>query len=151
MSVITDNTENKLSQDRMNTSLHALWLKIMKILMITLPGSSWLWTVAWWICFRWQREKLRGFLNFRKVYILCLQHIIPEEKKCSSYLRFRWSQGFGREKDGNRGKFIGSNLVIFCYKEFEKFVLCKSVSQSEVIFIVYSQTIERGHVKINFS
>ena len=30
------------------------------------------------------------------------------------------SQGFEREKDGNRGKFIGSDLVIFCSKEFEK-------------------------------
>ena len=38
--------------------------------------------------------------------------------------------------DGNPGKFIGSNLVIFCYKEFEKFALCKSVSQSESNFIV---------------
>ena len=55
-------------------------------------------------------------------------------------------QGFGREKDDNRGKFIGSNLVIFCYKEFEKFALCKSISQSEVIFIVYSEPIESGHL-----
>ena len=55
------------------------------------------------------------------------------------------------EKDGNRGKFIGSNLVIFCYKEFEKFVLCKSISLSEVIFIVYSEPIKSRHVKINFS
>ena len=53
-------------------------------------------------------------------------------------------QGFGREKDDNRGKFIGSNLVIFCYKELDKFGLCKSVSQSEVIFIVYSEPIENG-------
>ena len=60
-------------------------------------------------------------------------------------------RGFGRENDGNRGKFIGSNLVIFCYKEFEKFALCKSISQSEVIFIVYSKPIESRHVKINFS
>ena len=60
-------------------------------------------------------------------------------------------QGFGREKDENRGKFIGYNLVIFCYKEFEIFALCKSISQSEVIFIVYSEPIESGHVKINFS
>ena len=60
-------------------------------------------------------------------------------------------RGFGREKDGNRGKFNGSNLVIFCYKESEKFALCKSISQSEVIFIVYSEPIESGHVKINFS
>ena len=60
-------------------------------------------------------------------------------------------QGFRRVKDGNRGKFIGSNLVIFYYKEFEKFALCKSISQSEVIFIVYSEPIESGHVKINFS
>ena len=60
-------------------------------------------------------------------------------------------QGFGREKDENRGKFMGSNLVIFCYKEFEKLALCKSISQSETIFIVYSEPIESGHVKINFS
>ena len=56
-------------------------------------------------------------------------------------------QGFGREKDGNRGKFIGSNLVILCYKEFEKFALCKSISQSEVIFVVYSEPVESGPVK----
>ena len=48
------------------------------------------------------------------------------------------SQGFERDKDGNRGKFIGSDLVIFCYKEFEKFALCKSVSQSEATFIAYA-------------
>ena len=51
-------------------------------------------------------------------------------------------KGFGRVKDGNRSKFIGSNLVIFCYKEFEKFAPCKSVSQSEATFIVYSEPIE---------
>ena len=28
------------------------------------------------------------------------------------------NQGFGRENDGNRGNFLGSNLVIFSYKEF---------------------------------
>ena len=60
-------------------------------------------------------------------------------------------QGFEREKDGNRGKFIGSNLVIFCYKEFEKFALCKFVSQSEATFIVYSEPIKSGHKKINSS
>ena len=60
-------------------------------------------------------------------------------------------KGFGRVKDGNRSKFIGSNLVIFCYKEFEKFALCKSLSQSEATFIVYSEPIESGHIKINFS
>ena len=42
--------------------------------------------------------------------------------------------------------FIGSNPVIFCYEEFEKFALCKSVSQSEAPFIVYSEPIESGHV-----
>ena len=51
--------------------------------------------------------------------------------------QFMTKQGFVREKDGNRGKFIGSNFVIFCYKEFEKFALCKSISQSEVIYIVF--------------
>ena len=60
-------------------------------------------------------------------------------------------QGFGNEKDGHCGKLIGSNLVIFSYKEFEKFRLCKSMSQSEVLFIVYFEPIESGHVKINFS
>ena len=50
----------------------------------------------------------------------------------------------------SRGKLIGSNLVIFCSKEIEKFVLYKSVSQLEVIFIVFSEPIESGHVKIIF-
>ena len=63
----------------------------------------------------------------------------------------RYAQGFGREKDGNRGKFIGANLVIFCYKEFEKFSLCKSASQSKATFVFHSEPIESGHVKINFS
>ena len=60
------------------------------------------------------------------------------------------NQGFGKEKDENCSKSMGSNLVIFCYKEFEKFTLCKSFSQSETTF-VYSESIEGGHVKINFS
>ena len=59
--------------------------------------------------------------------------------------------GFGREKDGNHRKLIGSNFVIFCYKEFEKFALCNSVSQSEATFIIYSEPIESGNVKINLS
>ena len=49
------------------------------------------------------------------------------------------------------GKLKSSNLVIFCYKEFGKFGLCKSFSPSEVIFIAYSGPIESGHVTINFS
>ena len=53
-----------------------------------------------------------------------------------------YNQGFGREKDGHYDKFIGSNLVIFSYKEFEKFTLCKPVSQSEAIFIVYFEPME---------
>ena len=61
------------------------------------------------------------------------------------------NQRFGREKDRNHGEFKGSTLVIFCYKEFEKFALCKSVSQSEATFIAYSEPIESGHRKINFS
>ena len=45
---------------------------------------------------------------------------------------------YRKKKDGNRGKFISSNLVIiFCYKEFEKFALCKSVSQSEVNLLFF--------------
>ena len=60
-------------------------------------------------------------------------------------------QGFEVEKDVNCGKFIVSNLVFICYKEFEKFALCESVSQLEATFIVYSEPIESGHVKIGFS
>ena len=41
-------------------------------------------------------------------------------------------------------------VLSFCYKEFEKFALCKSFSQSETTFIVYSEPIESGNVKINF-
>ena len=41
-------------------------------------------------------------------------------------------------------------VLSFCYKEFEKFALCKSFSQSEATFIVYSEPIESGNVKINF-
>ena len=48
-----------------------------------------------------------------------------------------FTQGFGKDKAENHGKFIKSNLVIFCYKEFPKFALCKSVSQSEATFVVY--------------
>ena len=45
------------------------------------------------------------------------------------------------------GKLIGSNLVIFFHKEFEKFALCKSASQWEARFIFFSEPIESGHVK----
>ena len=55
------------------------------------------------------------------------------------------------EKNWNCEKFIGSNLVIICYKEFEKFELCNSVGQLEATFIVYSEPIESGYVKLNFS
>ena len=61
-------------------------------------------------------------------------------------------QEFGREKDGDRRMQIFKfNLVIFCYKEFEKLKLFKSLSQSEVIFVVYSEPTESRQVKINFS
>ena len=69
----------------------------------------------------------------------------------NTFKSIRFQQGFGKEKDGDRSKFISSNVVIFCYKGFEKLALCKSLSQSEVIFIVYSEPIKSGHVKINFS
>ena len=80
---------------------------------------------------------------FRKFTFSSFQNFIFTKILCSAHV----SQLFGREKDGNCGKFIGSNLVIFCYKELEKFVLCKSISQSEGIFIVYSEPIESGQVK----
>ena len=55
---------------------------------------------------------------------------LPNIRKTASFqiYIFLSTQGFGREKDGNHGKFIGSNVVIFCYKEFEKFALCTSIS-----------------------
>ena len=59
--------------------------------------------------------------------------LLVQSNDCQSFeqtLFTSYDPGFGREKDGNRDKFIGSNLVIFCYREFEKFVLCKSISQS---------------------
>ena len=51
---------------------------------------------------------------------------------------------------------IAANSLVLTYlsfviKNFEKFALCKSVSQSEATFIVYSEPIEGGHVKISFS
>ena len=61
------------------------------------------------------------------------------------------NQQFGSEKDGNRCKFIDSNILIFCCRRSEKPALCKSISQSEVIFIVYCEPIKIGHVEINFS
>ena len=64
---------------------------------------------------------------------------------------FKRDQGFGMEKDGNRGIFTSSNLVIFCFKEFEKFALCNSISQSEVMFTVYYESIKKRHVNIKFS
>ena len=54
-------------------------------------------------------------------------------------------------KDVNYRKFIGSNIVIFCYKEFKKLALCKSVSQLETTFNVYSEPVKSSHVKISFS
>ena len=62
-----------------------------------------------------------------------------------------FTQGFGRGKDVNYRKFIGSNIVIFCYKEFKKLALCKSVSQLETTFNVYSEPVKSSHVKISFS
>ena len=81
---------------------------------------------------------------------------IPHEslnrfKALSKNQHFYINQGSEVEKDGNCGKFIVSNLVICCYKEFENFALCESVSQLEATFIVYSKPIESGHVKISFS
>ena len=43
-----------------------------------------------------------------------------------------------------------SVLTQLCYKEFEKFLLCKSVSQSEATFIVYSEPIEIRYKKLIF-
>ena len=61
---------------------------------------------------------------------------------------FHWlQQGFGSEKDENRSKFIGSNLIIKNLKNSRSV----NLSKSEATFIVYSEPIKCSHVKINFS
>ena len=51
---------------------------------------------------------------------------------------------------------IVTNLLVltwlsFVIKNLKKFALCKSISQSDVIFIVYSEPIESRHAKKKFS
>ena len=47
-------------------------------------------------------------------------------------------QGFGREKDGNHGKFIGFNLVIFCYKiKISNAILVNDKTKSIYILLKY--------------
>ena len=57
-----------------------------------------------------------------------------------------FKQGFGREKDENRGEFKVSILVIFCCKEFEKFALWRNISQPKTAVIVYFEPIVSGDV-----
>ena len=75
--------------------------------------------------------------------------------KCQNLLKFQLSQLLWLKiwmgEGGNRSKFSGFSLAIFCHKEFEIFALCKSVTQSEATFIVYSEPIASGHVKIDSS
>ena len=59
---------------------------------------------------------------------------------------FRINQGFGREKDENRSKFKGYILVIICCKVFEKFVLCRYISQPKTVVIVYSKPIASRYI-----
>ena len=92
------------------------------------------------------KEKGQRFLP--RIYIN-RENILSKDKEKTEEITI--NQGSEREKDENRGKFIGSNLVIFCYKELQKFALCKSASQSEATFIVYSEPIKNGHVKISCS
>ena len=81
---------------------------------------------------------------YKKTFIIFCSDIFQNQILSSD-------QGFGREKDGNLCKFIVSNVVIFCFKEFERFELFKSVSQSIATFIVYYRPIENVLVKISFS
>ena len=82
-------------------------------------------------------------LILEKVIFLLSSNIVEEFR--FDNVQFTSNQGFGWEKDGNLLEFISSNLVIFCYKEFGKFVLCESVSKLEATFIVYSGPIECRH------
>ena len=74
----------------------------------------------------------------KRASILHLHHA----RESSTHVLHALEQRSGREKYSNHGKFIGSSFIIFCFKEFEKYVLCKSISQSEVILIVYSEPVE---------
>ena len=59
---------------------------------------------------------------------------------------FRINQGFGREKNENRGEFKGYILVIICCKIFEKFALCRYITQPKTAVIVYSEPIASGYI-----
>ena len=59
-----------------------------------------------------------------------------------------------RDLAGRRMGITANSSVLtyreFCYEEFEKSMLCKSVTQLEDA-CVYSESIKSGHVKFNFS
>ena len=48
------------------------------------------------------------------------------------------------------GIAANSNLPFFCYEELEKLAPYKFISQSEAVFIVYSEPIASRHVNIKF-
>ena len=63
-------------------------------------------------------------------------------------LNSKWYfQGLGGR---SMGIAANSNLPFFCYEELEKLALYKFISQSEAVFIVYSEPIASRHVNIKF-
>ena len=71
--------------------------------------------------------------------------------------RIKWnSQVFLFVSFYREGRRIGiaansSVQTVTKLQTFEEFALCKSVTQSEVTFIVYSEPVESRHLNINFS
>ena len=54
-----------------------------------------------------------------------------------------FQSGIWKREEWYRGKFIDSNLVMFCSIEFEKFAPCKFINQLETSFIVCFESIAR--------
>ena len=80
------------------------------------------------------------------IYFYIKEHPLKTSNK-RTHIPLLINQGFGREI-ANRGKFIGSYLVNFCYKEFEKFAQLAN-RKSYLLFILSQSKAE--HVKIKFS
>ena len=68
-------------------------------------------------------KKEVAFLHLIRLFIACI---------C-----LKTKQGFRKKKYGYRCKCLDSNFIIFCYKEFEKLVLCRPISQSEATFLCF--------------
>ena len=62
---------------------------------------------------------LKEYLNKLKPYLKDVVIDLYESDRWKIQLTIIFNQGFGREKDGNRNKFIGSNLLSFVIKNLK--------------------------------